>query len=75
MGFNDKFASGDRSLFPAALVFSATMLASTRNSNRTVGIEANKSGVLADRSPSGRQRSDFMSFQTSIISFVLQPCR
>jgi hypothetical protein len=24
--------------------------------------------------PSGRQRSDFMSFQTSIISFVL-PCR
>jgi hypothetical protein len=22
-----------------------------------------------------RQRSDFMSFQTSIISFVLPPCR
>src|SRR6516225_5964456 len=26
-------------------------------------------------SPSGRQRSDLMSFQASIISFVLQPCR
>jgi hypothetical protein len=26
-------------------------------------------------SPSGRQRNDFMSFQTSIISFVLPPCR
>jgi hypothetical protein len=26
-------------------------------------------------SPSGRQRSDFMSFQTSTISFVLPPCR
>ena len=74
-------ALSGRSLFPAALAFSATMLArftdvsSTRNSNRTVGIAAKKSGVLADRSPSGRQRSDFMSFQTSIISFVLQPCR
>ena len=26
-------------------------------------------------SPNGRQRSDVMSFQTSIISFVLQLCR
>src|SRR6516164_7226480 len=41
---------------------------STRNSNGTAGIAAKKSGVLADRSPSGRQRSDFMSFQTSILS-------
>jgi hypothetical protein len=34
-------------------------------------------GPFADPlfSPSGGQRGDFMSFQTSIISFVLPPCQ
>ena len=70
MGFNDKFAILVR--FGSLLPF--TCVTSTRNSNSTVGVTEIEVRGLADRSPSGRQRSDFMSFQTSIISLVLPPC-
>jgi hypothetical protein len=46
---------------------------------KVFGVQA---ATIADVKPndfigvaSGRQRSDFMSFQTSMISFVLPPCR
>jgi len=48
-----------------------TDVSSTRNSNGTVGIAAKKSGVLADRSPSGRQRSDF--YELPDLNHFLRP--
>jgi hypothetical protein len=65
MGFNDKFA----------IVVRFGRLLPLRASPNTVGIAGIEVRGLADPSPSERQRSDFMSFQTSIIFFVLQPCR